>query len=222
MRALAWSRPAWRASSPARACAKSAGASLRRFHGRCSSHSIQSFDGAAAASALADRRRRSRAMAACTAGGSASAAPTPSTSRTVASVMTSGPRSPGGRRDTTWWQIAASFRFSSATPASRVWSRITRRMASVSKRTPPADAAVRHASPAPGGGAPADHRSNSWTDKSSRSTTTAGMPVAAAGSPIADSAGNSGSNHPAAMRAGSSNGRVNRWRSAMASFSCSV
>ena len=161
-------------------------------------------------------------MAARTAGGSASAAPSPSTSRTVASVMTSGPRPPGGRRDTTWRQIAASFRFSSATPASRVWPRITRRMASVSKRTPPTDAAIRHVSPASGGAAPADHRSSSWTDKSSRSTTMAGPSEVTAGSVTEGSAGDSGANHPAAVRPGSSNGRVSRWRSAMASFSRSV
>ena len=118
-------------------------------------------------------------------------------------------RRPGRR--TTWREIAASLRFSAATPASLVWSRITRRSASGSKRTPPVLAAVGHASPGSGDGTPADHLSSSCTDDR-----------AAAGSINSGSAGGSGANHPAAVRPGWSNGRVSRWRCAMASFSCSV
>ena len=120
MRALASSSPAWPASSTARACAKSIGASLRRSQRSCSRHSIQSFVGTVSPSDESPNRRRSRAMAACTTGGSESTSPSPNTSRTTVGVITCGPRPPGGPRRTTCRQIAASFAFSSDTPASSV------------------------------------------------------------------------------------------------------
>ena len=119
-------------------------------------------------------------MAACTAGGGGSSAPSPNTSRTTAGVIASGSRPPGGRRRTTWRQIAASSAFSSDTPASLVWLRMTRRIASGSKPTSPVQAALRHASAVSEGGGPTDHASSSRTDETSRSTTTAG-PSGAAG-----------------------------------------
>ena len=81
--------------------------------------------------------------------------PPPSISRTTAGVTTAGSRLPGARRRTTCRQMAASFASSCATPASLVWSSITRRIASCSKAMPPLHAAVRQSSPPTPGGADA-------------------------------------------------------------------
>ena len=160
-------------------------------------------------------------MASRTAGGSPSAAPAPSTSRTTAGVTTSGARAPGGRRASACRQTRASFAFSSVTPASSVWPRITSRTDDRSKRTTPADAAVRHASAgAPKHGAPADSASSSAGDDTSRSTTTIG--TGPSGPAAGDGAAGSGASHAADPGTLASNGRFSRCRSAMASFSCSV
>ena len=152
-------------------------------------------------------------MASRTAGGSRSAAPAPSTSRTTAGVTTSGSPPPGGRRASACRQTHASFAFSSVTPASSVWPRITSRTDDRSKRTTPADAAVRHASAgAPKHGAPADSASSS--------TTTIG--TGPSGPAAGDGAAGSGARHAAGPGTLASNGRFSRCRSAMASFSCSV
>ena len=147
-------------------------------------------------------------MAARTAGGSSSPAPSPSTSRTTAGVTTSGPPAPGGRRRTTSRQTAASLASSSATPASSVWARISVRIASLSKRTWPALAAVRHVSPAPAAGDSADNRSNSPAEATWRSSTTAGPSGAAAAVGWRACAAGSGESH--SIGPGPSNGRASR------------
>ena len=82
-------------------------------------------------------------------------------------------------------------------------------------------AAVRHGSTAPcGGGAANNHASSSRTDETSRSTTTTGPSRA-----VSDSAawpGGAGSGASAVVCPGSSNGRVSRYRCAMASLSLSL
>ena len=219
---MAWSSPACPASSAARTCASSTGASARRVHGNASSHSIQSLVVAVSAPDASPRRRRSRAMAARTAGGNASASPAPSTSRTTAGVTTAGPPVPGALpRPATARQMAASLAFRSATPVSLVCSRITWQSASGSKRTSPAQAAVRHASAGAGSGAAADNAC-SPSDDGSKSNSTAGPSAAASCAARAGTAA-SGARHPAGGPPGcSSKGRFNRYRSAMTSFSCSV
>ena len=73
------------------------------------------------------------------------------------------------------------------------------------------------------GGAPADHRSSSWAYKISRSTTTAGVHLAAACSPHPGQRQRLGRQPPGRRARGlverAGHGRVNRWRSAMTSSS---
>ena len=147
--------------------------------------------------------------------------PSPSTSRTTAGVTTSGPASAGRRRFIACRQSSASFAVSCVTPASSVWSRIARRIASVSKRTVPSDAAVRHASSG-GNGGPADNASNSLSDDTSHSAITAGPSETVSGATTGDDAAGSGPRRPADIGTVISNGRFNTYCSAMCTFSCSV